>query len=77
MNTIIIEHADDQITALFKQMAKVVGVPLKTKQEKVLNTITNPEIQKRIEEYEKGKLKSLKFTTEELKAEFDRIMANA
>lgn len=77
MNTIIIEHADDQITALFKQMAKIAGVPLKTKQEKELNEITNPKIQERIEEYEQGKLKILKFTSEELKAEFDRIMADA
>lgn len=77
MNTIIIEHADEQLTALFKQMAKVAGVPLKTKQEKGVDTITNPEIQKRIEEYEQGKLQGLRFTQEELKAEFDRIMADA
>ncbi|HLU51381.1 MAG TPA: hypothetical protein VKZ42_04395, partial [Flavobacteriaceae bacterium] len=48
MNTIIIEHADEKLTSLFRQMAEIAGVPLRTKPEKEGEVITNPEISKAI-----------------------------
>lgn len=73
MNTIVIEHADNETTAMLKQMAKVLGLTISTKKEK--GTITNSKILDAIEAYETGKTKgkSKTYTSSELKVEFDKF----
>ena len=75
MNTIIIEHADEKLTSLFRQMAEIAGVPLKTKPEKEGKVITNPEISKAIEEYESGITKGTTISEEKLKERFENMIA--
>jgi len=55
MNTIVIENADKSTTAIFKALAKKLGLPIKLWMEEEPGTITNPEILQRIENYENGK----------------------
>lgn len=65
MNTIIIEHADNSTTELLKQLAKALGLPVKTKKEKVQEgVITNPILIEAIENYESGKTKTVPFDKE-------------
>lgn len=74
MNTIIIEHADQSTTDLFKQLAEKLGLIVKTKKEKVEpGLITNPELIRRIEEFEAGKTKPSEKTMEDLKQLLDEI----
>lgn len=56
MNTLIIEHADQSTTELFRQLVDKLGLSMKTKTETVESgVITNPELLKRIEDLESGK----------------------
>ena len=74
MNTIIIEHADQSTTDLFKQLAEKLGLFVKTKKEKVEpGLITNPELIRRIEEFEADKSKPSEKTMEDLKQLLDEI----
>lgn len=58
MNTIIIEHADKSTTDLLKALAEKLGLSFKLKKEEKENgVITNPELLKRIKDYESGKVK--------------------
>lgn len=66
MNTIIIEHADQKATNLFKQMSDLIGLKVKVKAEQE-NVITNPEILKAIDDYETGRVKPLDVSMEDLK----------
>ena len=60
MNTVIIEHADKSTTELLKQLAKALGLTVKTKKEKVEEgVITNPILMEAIEQYESGKVKAI------------------
>lgn len=68
MNTIIIEHADQSTTDLLQQLAKKLGLSVKTKKEKVEpGVITNPELIRRIEEFEAGITKPSDKTIDDLK----------
>lgn len=66
MNTIIIEHADQKATNLFKQMSDLIGLKVKVKAEKE-SVIKNPEILKAIDDYETGRVKPLDVSMEDLK----------
>jgi hypothetical protein len=66
MNTIIIEHADQKATNLFKQMSDLIGLKVKVKAEQK-SVITNPEILKAIDDYETGRVKPLDVSIEDLK----------
>lgn len=66
METIIIENVDKRKAELFKQLALEFGLKVKStiqkkKQIKDSGVITNPEILKRIKEYESGKSKLISF----------------
>jgi hypothetical protein len=64
MNTLIIEHADQSTTELFRQLVEKLGLSMKTKKKKPEpGVITNPELLKTIEDYESGKVKP--FTVDE------------
>lgn len=68
MNTLIIEHADQSTTELFKQLVDKLGLSMKTKKEKAEpGVITNPELLRRIEAYESGKEKPFQVTLDDLK----------
>jgi len=68
MNTIIIEHADQSTTDLFKQLAEKLGLIVKTKKEKVEpGVVTNPELLKRIQAIESGKAELIEVDLAELK----------
>lgn len=77
MNTIIIEHADEKLTALFKQIAEIAGVPLRTKPEKDGSEISNPELIKAINDYETNKTRGKAITAEDLKDQFEKLIADA
>lgn len=68
MNTIIIENADKESTALFKQLAMKLGLYVKTK----VNTeqkgvITNPDLLERIKRIEEGKAELINTNVADLK----------
>lgn len=67
MNTIIIEHADQSTTALFKQLAEKLGLAFKTQKEKTEEgIITNPELHRRIEKVESGNAELIEIDLKEL-----------
>lgn len=70
MNTIIIEHADQKATSLFKKMSDLIGLKIKVKAEQS-NLITNPEILKTIDDYEAGRVKPLDISMEDLRKLID------
>lgn len=71
MNTIIIEHADQSTTDLLQQLAKKLGLSVKTKKEKVEpGIVTNPELLKTIKDYETGEGVPLSVNEDMIKANF-------
>lgn len=76
MNTIIIEHADEKLTALLKQLAEIAGVPMKTKREDPGTAAINPKIKQAISDYESGQSEGKQFTANELMSEFERMIAD-
>ncbi|GGC21133.1 hypothetical protein GCM10011386_11350 [Parapedobacter defluvii] len=76
MNTIIIEHADEKLTSLFRQMAEIAGVPIKikTKPEKESKAISNPEILRAIKQYESGKVEGTTISPEDLKVQLEKMV---
>lgn len=71
MNTITIQHADKKVASVFKQMAEALGVSFEAKKEKEVKY--NPELLRRIKEYESGKAKMMKFDEEALKKMINEI----
>lgn len=71
MNTITIQHADEKVTSVFKQMAEALGVSFEAKKEKEVKY--NPELLRRIKEYESGKAKMMKFDEEALRKMINEI----
>ncbi len=71
MNTIIIEHADQSTTELFRQLVDKLGLSMRTKKEKAEpGVITNPELLKTIDEYESGKVKPIPVDKKVIKKSF-------
>ncbi len=68
MNTLIIEHADQSTTELFKQLVDKLGLSMKTKKEKAKpGVVTNPELIKRIKKIDSGKAELVKVSLKDLK----------
>ena len=68
MNTLIIEHADQSTTELFKQLVDKLGLSMKTKKEKAEpGVVTNPELIKRIKKIDSGKAELIKVSLKDLK----------
>ena len=72
MNTLIIEHADQSTTELFKQLVDKLGLRMTTKKEKAdPGEITNPELLKTIDDYESGRVKPVEIDLETLRKKAD------
>ncbi len=68
MNTLIIENADKETTALFRQLAKKLGLRVRTESKKnSRGIITNPDLLKRIKYIEEGKAEFIHTSINDLK----------
>ena len=68
MTTVIIENADKESAALFKQMAKKLGLSVRTALKKESKgVITNPVLLERIKRFEEGKSELINTSIADLK----------
>lgn len=65
MNTVTIENVDNKVAAAFKKMAEAIGASVSVKKEKEVKY--DPELLRRIREYESGKAKPIKISEEQIK----------